>query len=363
MKTAYRYLCYGLKKSLLRTVIFTVIAVIISMMIIRSDALTGYVQYRETGIYILATLLGVIATILPILELSEFKNRRNLDTLYFFPIERKKMALVHYFSGLIQMTAIYTVTYGIAFIFLLLNTDYFALGYMIPYYFASLGIGIVMYSFFSFTFNQGNTVTDGIIISLLWAFVAYVVMYMGMRTVLREFFGMQNWADPSWRELYRTLSAVPSWGIVYAPINNLTVIFQNLIEVNKQADEYYYSARALEYASQWYMFVAWGVAGIASAVGFIFGFARKGAHLAGEPSSSWFGYKTLIPIYGYMLLMYLAAGNAGTIAFILTIIAMFIGYVIYRRSFRLKKSDIIVLCCSIVPIVIGAIIDHTHVLR
>ena len=74
MKTAYRYLCYGLKKSLLRTVIFTVIAVIISMMIIRSDALTGYVQYRETGIYILATLLGVIATILPILSCRNSKT-------------------------------------------------------------------------------------------------------------------------------------------------------------------------------------------------------------------------------------------------------------------------------------------------
>lgn len=361
MKTAYRYLSYELKKNLLRTVIFTVISVVLCLMVMRSEATTGDVQWRSTGIYMLAIVIGVLATVMPMLELSEFKNRRNLDTLYFFPIERKKLALVHYLSGLIQVAAIYTVTFAVSFIFLLLNTDCFALGYMIPYYFASLGTGFVMYSFFSFTFNQGNTVTDGVIISLLWAFVAYCVLHLGTDVMFGQVIYLNSSEYRELRRLYKEVYGLSDWGIVYAPINNVTVIFQNAIEVNRhRADYVFENTSAYGYIKQWYMFAVWGVAGIVSAVGFIFSFARKGAHMAGELSSSWFGYKTLIPVYGYSIILYLASfGSNGTL-FILTLIMMFIGYVIYRRSFKLKKSDIIVLACSIVPFILGLFIKNMY---
>ena len=112
MKTALRYLRYGLEKSLWRTIIFTVISVAITFMTTRSATSSSEDRYKSTGIYMLAIMISVFAAIIPMLELSEFKNRRNLDTLYFFPIERKSMALVHFVSGFIQLAVIYTVTFA-----------------------------------------------------------------------------------------------------------------------------------------------------------------------------------------------------------------------------------------------------------
>ena len=176
MKTELRYLGYELKKSLWRTVIFSAISVSLCLMITRSCTDTIYDNYKNTGIATLAVLISIFAVLIPILELSGFKNRRNLDTLYFFPIKRTGMALVHFVSGFIQLAVIYTVTFASWFLYLLLTTSCFALGYMIPYYFATLAIGLVMYSFFCFTFSLGNNVADGVILMLLWSFVASVVI-------------------------------------------------------------------------------------------------------------------------------------------------------------------------------------------
>ena len=92
MKVAKRYLSYLLKKNLLRTVTFTAISVIICFIVVDGEAGSGLVKYRSTGIASLAVMLSLFSVIIPMLELADFKNRRNLDTLYFFPIERKKMA-------------------------------------------------------------------------------------------------------------------------------------------------------------------------------------------------------------------------------------------------------------------------------
>ena len=103
MKVFGRYLQYRLKQSMLRTIVFTVLSVMVCL-IVTSDASSSTLQEncRTTGLYMLATILGIICTLIPFLELAVFKTRRNLDTLYFFPIKRTKMALAHYLSGLLK---------------------------------------------------------------------------------------------------------------------------------------------------------------------------------------------------------------------------------------------------------------------
>ena len=100
-----------------------------------------------------------------------------------------------------------------------------------------------------------------------------------------------------------------------------------------------------------YFFIVWGVIGVACAIGYFYTFKKKGAQLAGEISNSWFGYRLLIPIYGYSL--HLLTGIEGLLT-ILIFAAMIIGYIIYRRSFKLKTSDLIVTACGIIPMIIGA---------
>lgn len=331
-----RYYSYQLKKSVLKVAILTLISVIIAINVISSGVTDIDIRYQTTNIGVFAMILAVLCTLIPVLELSGFKNRRNLDTLYFFPIQRWKMAVVHYLSGLTQIFAIYSVSFFSGYAYLALRTDCFELAYMLPYYFLSLVLGIVMYSVFMFVFEQANTVADGAIFILLWIFVLFIVVWVMRVKILRPFIvDTQYWSDSA---------GDASWGIIYMPINNLTVIFKSLIEVNRFVEYDYTSSYAQQYIEQMYMFFIWGALGIAAAIGYLITFVKKGAQCAGEISDSWFGYRMLIPVYGYSLLMMY---NDFDIMTLLIVILMILGYVIYRRSFKLKKSDIIVMCSGI----------------
>ena len=126
-----------------------------------------------------------------------------------------------------------------------------------------------------------------------------------------------------------------------------------MIEINQSGNTYYFEV-AKEYSEMWYMFVAWGALGVASAVGYFITFVRKGAEKAGEISSSWFGYRLLIPIYGYSLLL-----EYNYLDFMTVVIfaLMIIGYIIYRRGFKLKVSDYIVTACGIPVFLLGGLLQ------
>ncbi len=346
MKVFGRYFLYRTKQTALRTTILSVLSAVICLLTVESctkydvSVYDNYINYNDSGIYILATVLGVFCTLIPILELSGFKNRRNLDTLYFFPIKRSKMALVHYLSGALQIFIIYTVSFLASWIYLSVRTDYFALEYMPLYYLFSLILGGVLYSVFMFIFGEANSVADGVLFCGLWIFLLYLVMWVVRSEFLSQYIvNTKLWEDSS---------SIPAWGIVYAPLNNLTVIFQDLIEVNKKLLQYdYTSVHAARYMSQMYMFFIWIGLGVAAAVGYFLRFAKKGAHMAGELSGSPFGYKMLIPVYGYLLI--LASRTADAMMIVVILALMLIGYIIYRRSFRIKKGDIIIIACSLLP--------------
>ena len=98
------------------------------------------------------------------------------------------------------------------------------------------------------------------------------------------------------------------------------------------------------------MFFVWGVIGIAAAVGYVYRFAKKGAEKAGEISESWLGYKILIPIYGYCLIFLVS--DFSVLSWLIFAL-MIIGYVVYRRSFRLKKSDICGIVAGVIPFILA----------
>ncbi len=345
MKVFSRYLIYRLENSTLRTVIFTILSVAITQMVVSESTGRMYAENNETGIYILAIILGLFCTLIPILETAAFKNRRNLDTLYFFPIKREKMALVHFLSGYIQIAIIYSVSFFSAYWYLAAQTNYFRLEYMMLYYLLSLLVGLVMYSVFMFLFGQGNTVADGVIFCVLWMFVIYLIAYVVRTEILRPYLQEHNMLENS--------VGIAEWGIIYAPINNLTVIFQDVIEVNREAHAYdYTNVYAQRYLSQAYMFFIWGVVGVAAAIGYFVTFVKKGAQKAGEISDSWFGYKLLIPAYGYTLILYNGSTDIGLV---LIIAMMVIGYIIYRRGFKFKVSDLIAMGCAVLPLILNII--------
>ena len=327
MKIFFRYLWYRLKNSALRTLIFTALSVAICLIVISEVNDFEKAEYCQSGLYMLATALCITASVVPLFELSGLKSRRNLDTLYFFPIKRGKMAMVHFVSGFVQVSTIYTVTWGASCFWFALNTDYFALAYMIPYYFLSLLLALVIYSIYCFLFMQANTVADGVLFCALWIFLpALLASTLGF--VLKS-------------EVAENLA---SWGIMYTPMNNLTVIFQDLIEINRPD---YLMRGAEKIMERWYMFFIWGAVGLAAANGYLFSFVKKGAEQAGEISNSPFGYMILIPAYGYCFLLGLR-GLFIPITIVIYLIIMLSGYLIYRRGFKFKIPDIVVTVIGLV---------------
>ena len=137
MKTFGRYLTYRLKKSVLGTLIFSVVALLMTNLAVR-NALDNEYSHLHTGLHIFGVILGITCTLIPMMENACFKNRRNLDTLYFLPISRFKLALAHYLSGWIQVTVIYTVAFVWGTLLLLSRSELFHLFYLLPYYFLSL---------------------------------------------------------------------------------------------------------------------------------------------------------------------------------------------------------------------------------
>lgn len=342
MKTFGRYLAYRLKHSVLKTVILALIALLITQNSVVQQATYMDPQFRSAGLDAQATVLFILCMLIPMLESAPFKNRRNLDTLYFFPIKRREMALATYISGFVQVITIYSITFFTAWIYLAVKTDCFALQYMLPYYLLSLLVGLATYSFFTFIFGQANTVVDGVLFCALW----FVVPYWILSTV----FQLGIFGDMPWR----LRSAIQEWGLAYSPINNLTVIFQDLIEVNQYIGYGdYYQSYAYYYRQLWYFFVIWGAVGIASVWGYFATFVKKGAEKIGEISNSWFGYKILIPICGYCLMLLM--GEITVITFAIVAL-MVVGYIIYRRGFRFKLSDYLLTGGALVVAFLGAML-------
>lgn len=338
--TFKRYLGYRIERSMLRTLVFTLLAVIVSQSIIRSE-IRETAQNSETAIYMLAIVLGAACTLIPILELSDFLHRRNLDLLYAFPISRTKMALAHALSGWVQIVLIYSVSFIFAWTVYLGKSNWFSLGYLLPYYLLSLCVGFVLYSVFLFLFGEANSRLDGVIFCALGAFAPALIV-----TVLFEFMG---WSAHEYFDPF-------SWFTVYSPLNNLTVVFQRLIESQRASDIVFRSDllirnanKVMEYS---YLFALWGAIGIAALYGFFRRFSKKRAERVGDLSTSPFGYCVMLPIYGYYCL--LASTSEGEVLLmIFSAIAFVSGYFVYRRSFRLFPSDIAVLLFGLVPVLLG----------
>ena len=357
MTTFKNYLGYRLKKSLLSTVSFSLIALLIT--VTTANEGVSYLEYgtkARTGIESLATIMCIVASIIPMLETDCFKNRRNLDTLYFLPLSRFKMALAHYISGLVQVFVIYTVAFAGHLLVLLKYAKYFRLQYMPLYYVLLLLLGVALYSIFIFLFGEANDTADGVICVIMWIFALYLLSLVAIIPIRNYVYhyvynGHVDQA-PEYFEFTRDLNNFTAWFIPYTPVNNLTVVFQDIMEGTIKYVEYpgetfqelvsvhvwptFREVIETRYP-QWYMAFLPVIAGIAGVFGYFRTFTRKGAEKAGEVSSSWFCYKVLIPSYGFVCF---AVSGFFNVAFFLTVAGMYLAYAIYRKSFKIRKADV-----------------------
>lgn len=349
MKTCASYFKYSLKKVLVEMLTLTVFALLlvhfsVSQSIVHWKA-DGVLDIRRSDLclWVPSAILGVLAAVLPLLRLSAFKSRRNIDTLYSFPLSRRKMVAVQLGMGIGEMFCAFTLSY-LYFIFLYkLKAGAFHLFWLLPNYFVALVGGLILYFFVAFFFWQGNTVADGIVFAI--GFAGAPALFVLDLSILFN----------------SSLMSEAVWYLPFWHLNNTTGLFyykamQDSPEVMEVMGEqlsnnaYFWELDSL--VNKFYMYIVWFfVACILAAMLFYFA-GRSKAEKAGDISDSFLGYRTLVPFYGYSILLNSTerAWEFSPIIYLL----MIVGYILYRRGFKLRMSDWICLGGGVVPIVIGS---------
>ncbi len=333
--TFSKYLGHRLKYTALRSIVATLISVAtVLYTVLKSNEHPGNYYRSKTGLDTIPIIIGFFATVIPVLETAYFKRRRNLDTLYSLPMSRAKLALAHYLSGFIQVTFICAVSFIAAYLYIsfAFNYDYYDMRPAPLYFLCCLLFGLAIYSVSIFIFSEANTSLDGVILSHLWMYALWVLMSALMSVSLDFDFYTKIGMT------YNDYSRFPPNGNIYHPLEHITLYFRPLIEIRRSCPEYYPIQALTGY-------ILWGTAGAAATFGYFRNMMRKSANSAGEISNSLFGYKLLIPLYGYSLMLIC---SPYVIRIIFIFAAMIIGYFIFRRRFIFKISDYIMLAIGLI---------------
>ena len=282
------------------------------------DANVVYEYYRST-LAIPMYVLFVFSVVFPVKEFSFFKKRINLDCAYSLPISRKAMGVVHYLVGGVMLWGVYTASYLTNFILMLSRgSGYFNYIPMIEHYFLCLFLGMATYSIYVFVFNEANTRGDGIWFMLLYTFGVYIITD-GLRAAdLLDYNGLDlEYSFSGWL------------------MDSITSHYEKLVEIAEVRKTSFWDKQDC----LWYAY--WMVLWAASAIGTYLAFGKRRMEKTEEVSDSFFGFRTLIPIYAFSLILMM--GGPGIMDLVFIEVFTVIAYTIYRRGFHFKKSDFIIL--------------------
>ena len=317
-------------KSRIRPIIYILVtALVVTLLIgVQNQPTTSYdsqmnqsCQDYKSTLNTSVVFMCILTYVLPVMEFSFFKKRINLDCVYSLPISRVAMGTVHYLTGLFILFGTFTASYLLNFALLLSRGEgWFDFAPMIVHYLLCLLFGFAMYSIMVFVFNEANTKGDGIWFIVLYTFVFLLTVCAICRLI-------------TVRMKINGINLIP-WGIIV----NLTNHYEYLVEIDRASKATFWQNPA-----NVIIFVFFVLLGIASAVGFFLTFGKRRMEKTEEISNSYFGFRTLIPLYAVSGMIYFNASDIVICWVIIELIAI-IGYTIYRRGFRYKKSDIITLC-------------------
>jgi hypothetical protein len=287
------------------------------------------IEYEAVNIAnfgIIAFILGAACTVMPILELSGLKNKRNLDTLYALPVSRSKMALTHYLSGFVQAAVIYTVAY-ITLVLKIIASPFFDCIHspilLLPCYFVVLLAGLTVYSIFIAIFNSANTIADGCFFMAVWSLLP-MFFVMAMEEFESKTSGMIS------------IQVIDSnSGFVMYP-HAAMAITENFFRILTGRRDY-----SRSYTKE---FIFWAGIGVILAGVYFYSFVHKRAEKINDSSDTFFGYRTIIPIIVFCLSL---STDSDPLSLIFAVLASVVGYMLYRRSFKIKIRDIAVTACVI----------------
>lgn len=351
------YFKFRFKSGLLRLIALSALIVIfvsicVGNSLVPPDSRNYPSEAPDVSILICAVIALVIA--LPILELSPLMNRRNLDTLYTLPVSRRKMALAHLLNAWLSFFTVYTLAYGVACCMWVSHYyEIFNNIWFIPLYFTLLGYGTLFLVFYTFVFSQANTVFDGIAFMVGWSFVfalfvSVVSDFLHLLTGVPERFTafVQDYIDPLEESLI-CFMPLDSIGYKYKWVRIATYRPKDILGLPIYKES--------SFSPDFFVAtVIWIIIAIAALAGYIYFFSKKKSEKAGGISDSPFGYKTLIPFFLCFLTMSWGQYDSVT-SIVMLLCSAFVAYFVFRRSFKLKKWDIISIAVALAIGLLGVL--------
>ena len=318
----------------LPAMIILMIAMAIMTIIIQSQS--SYINYSQSGDYRIETagqtnpfiylsiVLSVIVTIIPIMEFSFKMKRRSVDLYYSLPIKRIKLYICKYFVGLAEFLILYIPQWLISFIWLATLpsvSNIYDMSYSIYFMLASIGYGILIYTFLTFFYTMGNTLIDGII------FMALASCFLP--TLMNVMYSLILGANYSDRTFYMRFF------FIYSPLFDISgKMHSNMIGGT------YGDINILG------IILNIALAILASIAFFFIHSEKNNAELVGDESDTIFGYKLFIPLY--MVTSFKLISSSISALWVVIGLVGYLFYCIYRKSFRIKRNDIITLGVSII---------------
>ncbi len=315
-----KYFLYELKKHIWTLVILSTVCALPYIVNVATMRMS-YTYYPETDrerIYIqnpqLSFVFGellILLFLVPTIVYSFKMSKRGVDGYYSLPIKREKLYFVSTMVGLILVLVPFTVSFWGGFMTLLFRQgNPYRMGYYIPAYFGGLFFAVFLFGVNAFIYTRANRVVDGIVFMGAYAFVGFLFL-----ACLEYGFDVSVY---SWRIEECFLFS----GSMFA-------------FVDRMCDFITYSVVSKSYAGWWFgLTFAAGV--LCYALFFLLIRFEKGEN-AEQNSSSWFGYKVLIPLY--IALCFGSGAAEEILGFVLVLVAGVVATIVYNRKFRLKFID------------------------
>ena len=353
---------YNLKNRTLLILITTIVFLAIGFALYIDDDFLRYYHFynRVTNqsfnvigpdsspILFITIMACILCTIIPVIEFSFKMSKISIDQMYSLPIKREKLYMAKFISGFIEILIPVSVVFIFCLLKVLFSNHMYETIYFLPYFVCLILFMFFLYSTITFFFTRGNTVIDGIINIVLIIFVVELFS----STIDSLLWGnIRNYFDSG--SCY-----------LYSPISIISELFDNKLSaeaINKlhtMYDEYYYTERVTLTTYEIVSVIIFILIGIASTILFVVLNKKDKAEDSMQVSNSWFSYKVFIPVYMSLISLLMMDGSE-LIGFVFLFVGTYIAYVIYRRSLKIKKWDIIVpVICFVSMMVIYIVIEN-----
>ena len=323
MLTYYRY---HLKKSLP----VLAVSLIVGLLLVNVGLVNtiGWYDSHDTYHFIDFSVISVLyyieAFVYAYLEFSSFRNKRNLDTWYSFPLSREKIAIVHMLNAF-TLFAVQTLVYFVNGAVLIIMFENLNILYFIPAMLIEFVFACLMFSFISCAFLFANTIFDGAVSVIAWINLP-VAIYAACSAInsYGRAFDVLNY---EYENRFRLNFGKP----VELLVDRLAY-FINKAEVRRYLrthDYSYYGGKAEITSKGLASIIIWLVLMVIATVVLPYVFSKRPTEKIGGHSDFILCYDFIIPIYA---LIYIAVAQQAAVLKLFGVIAAYIAYAIYRKS-------------------------------